>query len=611
MGKALTGCCFCIRIAVQTQTDISVTGTVTMNSAGKNKHLSQLRIILLLLSIFSAAVPIKASSDSATLNLDKVVLRLKWRHQFQFAGYYAAVEQGYYREAGLEVEIVEDVPGEVSVDAVISGKADFAIGGSELLLHRSRGEPVVALAAIYQHSPLVFLVPAVSDITNIHQLVARRVMLEKHSAELLAYLRAEGLKMEDLEILPHTYGVNELIAGKADAISAYLSDEPFNFVERNLEYRVFTPQSSGIDFYGDVLFTSEEQIARSPERVAAFVNATKKGWQYAMAHPQEMVELIWNRYSKRHSREHLLFEAEKSKALISHDVVEIGYMNPGRWQHIAGKYHELSMLPADFKLTGFIYKPESVSENFWRRLVQIGEIVVALALLYIIIRMIRSHYNLEELYKKNRIAGRRLQRSRRRISMLLGSMPGMAYKRRSDSHWTLKYVSRGCQSLTGYRREDLLNNKKIDFASLIVDEDRERVKTKIARAVEENQPFSITYRIVDAGGQEKWVWEQGRPGKQTRGANEGLMTEGFITDVSEAKNLEVENQQVIKDLQQALSEIKVLRGIIPICSSCKKIRDDKGLWSQVDQYLKEHTDSEFSHSLCPECAARLYKKEGD
>ncbi len=577
-----------------------------MKCAGYRFPICKILVFVALLSFFSAATAVLADPAPAGANLDKVILRLKWLHQFQFAGYYAAIEQGYYREAGLEVEIVEDNPEEASINTVVSGRAQFGIGGAELLLHRSRGEPVVVLAAIYQHSPLAFLVPATSDITNIHQLVGRRVMLEKHSAELLAYLRAEGMKMEDLEILPHTYGVNELIAGKADAISAYLSDEPFNFVERKLDYRVFTPQSSGIDFYGDVLFTSEEQIRRYPERVKAFVEATKKGWQYAMDHPQELVDLILNRYSQRHSREHLLFEADKSKALIGRDVVEIGYMNPGRWRHIAEKYHELSMLPADFSLEGFIYSPESENDLFWRRVVQLAEIVIAFLLLVFVIRLIRAHFNLEELYRKNRIASRRLKKSRRQIGMLLGSMPGMAYKCEIGDKWTLKYASRGCRKLTGYKPEDLISNARVDFTSLILPEDLSRIRSEAMRAIEDGRPYNLTYRIIDAAGQQKWVWDQGSLSGKTKKGDKTQQLEGFVTDITESKNLEDANQKAIADLQQALSEIKVLRGIIPICSSCKKIRDDKGLWNQVEKYLKEHTDSEFSHSICPECAAKMF-----
>ncbi len=82
--------------------------------------------------------------------------------------------------------------------------------------------------------------------------------------------------------------------------------------------------------------------------------------------------------------------------------------------------------------------------------------------------------------------------------------------------------------------------------------------------------------------------------------------EGFIRDISGRKQLEREREKLIGDLQQALAEVKTLSGILPICSHCKKIRDEKGNWHQLESYLSKHTDSEFSHGMCNECAKILY-----
>lgn len=68
-------------------------------------------------------------------------------------------------------------------------------------------------------------------------------------------------------------------------------------------------------------------------------------------------------------------------------------------------------------------------------------------------------------------------------------------------------------------------------------------------------------------------------------------------------------QEKNKKLEEALAEIKQLKGIIPICSSCKMIRDDQGYWHQVEVYLQEHTDAGFSHGLCPDCARKLYPEQ--
>jgi DNA repair exonuclease SbcCD ATPase subunit len=72
------------------------------------------------------------------------------------------------------------------------------------------------------------------------------------------------------------------------------------------------------------------------------------------------------------------------------------------------------------------------------------------------------------------------------------------------------------------------------------------------------------------------------------------------------KEAEANKEMLILDLQKTLKEVKALRGLLPICSSCKKVRDDKGYWNQIESYIQERSDAEFSHSICPECAKKLY-----
>ena len=79
-----------------------------------------------------------------------------------------------------------------------------------------------------------------------------------------------------------------------------------------------------------------------------------------------------------------------------------------------------------------------------------------------------------------------------------------------------------------------------------------------------------------------------------------------LSDITERKSSEEERDRLISNLQQALSEVKTLRGFLPICSHCKKIRDDKGYWNQIESYIHKHSDAEFSHGICPECAKKYY-----
>ena len=81
---------------------------------------------------------------------------------------------------------------------------------------------------------------------------------------------------------------------------------------------------------------------------------------------------------------------------------------------------------------------------------------------------------------------------------------------------------------------------------------------------------------------------------------------GIIRDISGRKQIEAERNQLIKSLQDSLSKIKTLSGMLPICASCKKIRDDEGYWNQIETYIARHSEAEFSHGICPECAKKLY-----
>lgn len=295
-------------------------------------------------------------------SLETVALQLKWRHDFHFAGYYAAVEKGYYKEAGLDVKVIEAGLGVDSLQSVLAGRAQYGVGSSSLLLAHKDGKPVVVLAAIFQHSPLVLIARDNQEnqgTQTIHDIIGKRVMIEPQSDELIAYLKQEKVSIDDILVVPHSFQPDELIAGEVDAISAYVSNEPYYLDRANIAYQTYTPRSEGIDFYGDNLFTTQDELKNHPERVRAFREASLRGWQYAMKHPEEIADLIIAKYSKQHSRDFYLFEAARMETLMRTDLIEIGYMSLGRWRHIANTYADIGMLPANYNLQGFLYEPDT------------------------------------------------------------------------------------------------------------------------------------------------------------------------------------------------------------------------------------------------------------
>ncbi len=297
--------------------------------------------------------------SAATLGIDStettVTLQLKWKHQFQFAGYYAAIEQGFYKEKGLHVELLEAKEGEEPGESVLNGKADFGVATSDIVLMRAAGKPVVVMASIFQHSPLVLVASKSSGIEHVQNLVGKKLMIEAHAADLIAFMHDEGVSLNECTLYTHTFDVHKLLDHSVDAITAYMTDEPFLLQQDSFDYSIISPLAGGIDFYGDVLFTSEDFIRRHPDVVEKFLKATIDGWNYAMHHQEEMIEVILTKYSKRHSKEHLEYEADKMNLYIMPDVVEIGYMNRGRWENIINTYYRVGMLEEPISTKGLIY----------------------------------------------------------------------------------------------------------------------------------------------------------------------------------------------------------------------------------------------------------------
>jgi diguanylate cyclase (GGDEF)-like protein/PAS domain S-box-containing protein len=302
---------------------------------------------------------------------EKVVLQLKHSHQFQFAGYYAALEQGYYREAGLDVQILEGKDGNEPERNVLAGKVQYGVGASNLLLARLAGKPLVVLGVVFQHSPYALVMAQGSAAPDVHRIAGKRVMIGRltddlrQADEMLAYLRKEGIAPSSLQRLEHSFNVDDLISGKVDAMSIYVTNEPDLLDRAGFPYDIYTPRNAGIDFYGDNLFTSEQEIRDHPERVKAFRAASMRGWQYAMTHHEEVADLILNQYSRRNDRRHLLYEARAMVPLVQPVLVEVGYMNPDRWQHIADVYTDLGMLPRGASFEGFLYQPEGGRALAW------------------------------------------------------------------------------------------------------------------------------------------------------------------------------------------------------------------------------------------------------
>ena len=292
---------------------------------------------------------------------DKVTLQLKWFHQFQFAGYYAAKEKGFYAAEGLDVVFRQRDTKTSYIDDVLAGKAQYGTADAGLLFSRLQGKPVVVLAQIFQHSPLVLLTLKESGLRSPYQLAGKKVMIDTigyNDAPANGMLFKTLGSIDQIQPVQMTFRYEDLTEKKVDAVVAYVTDQPFKFQEAGVEVNILDPRDYGIDFYGDNLFTTEQEIKEHPRRVEKMIRATIKGWQYALEHRDEIVELIYKKYNPQElSREHLLYEAEQMEKMIVPRFVELGTFKPTRFAKIAETYVALGLTNKISVDQEFLYTP--------------------------------------------------------------------------------------------------------------------------------------------------------------------------------------------------------------------------------------------------------------
>ena len=148
-----------------------------------------------------------------------------------------------------------------------------------------------------------------------------------------------------------------------------------------------------------------------------------------------------------------------------------------------------------------------------------------------------------------RQAEENLKESRRVLATLMNNLPGMAYRCRNDTDWTMEFVSGGCQDLTGYSPKDVIDNAKISYNDIIHPDDRQRIWDEVQKSLEKGHPFKLQYRIITRENTEKWVWEQGN--QVTSPEGELIALEGFITDISAYKEAEKQSTLLSSIVRQS------------------------------------------------------------
>ena len=258
-----------------------------------------------------------------------ISLQLEWKHQFEFAGFYAAIEKGYYKDVGLSVSLKEYQDKlDVSQD-VLQGKVDFGISSSSLILEKLKGENVVLVASYFKQNVLALVTQ--KNIKTIAELKNKKIMalpFEMQETSLGVMLQKNGIQRSDYTLIPQDYTVDKFLTKEVDAMSIFLSNQLYALQKAGAKYNILNPASYGVYSYDLELFTSKKYMQNHPREVNAFVEATKKGWEYAFAHKKEIVALIYTKYSQKKSKDALMYEARATEKLFKTESFQIGAVIP-------------------------------------------------------------------------------------------------------------------------------------------------------------------------------------------------------------------------------------------------------------------------------------------
>jgi len=266
-------------------------------------------------------------SLSNAQDLKRVSVQLQWKYQFQFAGFIVAKERGYYKDIGLDVDLLE-YEGTNSMQELADGKIDYAINNSIVVYDHQKLQDVTLLATYFQRSPLIIITqPEIKTVLDIKGKTISMSENDFYNSSLSMLLSYFSINEQNTNIIKPSFSIDAFIAKEVDGIAAFTSNEVFELNKKHIAYNVIDPVEYGFSTNAINLFASYEKVQESPEEVHKFLEASKRGWEYALSHIDEVALLIHQKYRPNKSLELLKYEGKVTKELMLLDLYEIGEVN--------------------------------------------------------------------------------------------------------------------------------------------------------------------------------------------------------------------------------------------------------------------------------------------
>jgi NitT/TauT family transport system substrate-binding protein len=306
------------------------------------KKLFQLIILMGLILVESTACAPKAPPTPA---LTPITVQLSWLHQAEFAGLYAADHEGYFAAEGLQVTFLEGGPQVDFIAPVVDGRAQFGMAQpADVVLARANGAAVRSIAVIYRRSPVVFFALADSGISRPQDFIGKKIRSAVTVDQTLQALMSRvGIRPDQYETVYLPSDVALFASGEAPVWAGFINVFALEVQRAGYKLNFIFPDDYGIHFYGDVLITTDELIARNPDLARRFLRAALKGWTYAVENPTAIGPMVL-KYSPQADAVLETANMTASLPLINTGEDHIGWIKPEVWAGMEQTLREQSVL---------------------------------------------------------------------------------------------------------------------------------------------------------------------------------------------------------------------------------------------------------------------------
>ena len=313
----------------------------------KKKKKTIIGLIILIIAVIAFFMIFNFKSKN---KLEKTSLRLKWVCQAQFAGYYSALKEGYYKDVGLSVTIDPAGPNISPIQAVTSGVNEFGIAGAEQIITAIDNKvPIVAIAVIYRETPEALVSKKELNIKAPKDLEGKTVGVVYENDENLyrLFLKKNNVDENSIKEVPAITGISQVMTDQVDAKMAYEMNDAILLELEGEKVNLLRFRDYGVKVYADTIFTTKEMVEKHPDKVKKFLKASLKGWNYAIENSEKSVsQLLEINPTLKH--EHQLGYLTGSIPLIMTDE-KIGVSDSKIWENMIDNLYENKMIKKKIK----------------------------------------------------------------------------------------------------------------------------------------------------------------------------------------------------------------------------------------------------------------------